>query len=676
MNYSQLYINNQEVSLSDVDLIALNYAINDLTELAKRDTHGSRTIILPPTNTNHEIFGYVFEINGIGEFDTNKRANMLFLTNGLPQMEGFAQLTRYVEFGKDAGYHLLLTGGNSDWVTEIGDAELTDLDLSEYDHIWNGANIINSWDNTEGYVYPLIDYGKFGGFTDATNLQVTDFYPAVFVYTLIKKIFDRIGYTIAGSFFSDVQHRAQILPFASKDFQHSVEWKEERDFVGSSSSLATYTGGAYLKISFTTITGNVAGYWNNALMRFVATEALTVTFKIDATVSGGASGAVFHIELFKNNAATGTELTFTIPATPLPNYKMQGDLSITLAVGDYVDIRYGSSSTMVINDIAVTSDISRNYVSGALIRVNDFIPKMKQVDLIRSQYQLWALMVDANPQLKTIKKDTYKDFYKKPDPLFEDSYNDWSAKLDLTGAIEHIYLAEGYGKNNLFKWKQEEADIDIKNYMLTSPYPFSTGFGNGSFSIANDFLPKEVVISDLPFASTWMKDSFSGLLHIPNIKRYTQTDDLFGIPIYEATENPLPRLLIYAGKTLVNEISSYSNLTFEGSPITEIPYCYFWKREYGNDLDTFDVNLYFDNENVEFGTTVLEKYYPELINIVKKFRLLKCWASLNEIDINSLDFGKPIYLDYFAAWFTLNKIEDYQPGKNHESALIQLLRLP
>ena len=99
--------------------------------------------------------------------------------------------------------------------------------MSEYDHIYNKTNQTNSWATSiikngstyvnfssgnptgEGYVYPMIDYG----FGNGTSYDVRHFYPAVYVKTIIDKIFSEAGFQYESTFFTSQFFKRLIIPY-------------------------------------------------------------------------------------------------------------------------------------------------------------------------------------------------------------------------------------------------------------------------------------------------------------------------------------------------------------------------------------------------------------------------------------------------------------------------------
>ena len=100
---------------------------------------------------------------------------------------------------------------------------MSDIDLSDYNHEWTSFNITQSFTNTEGYIYPVIDYGYYidANIDDGTGQTVVDditMYPAMFVSSLVNQIFTDIGWNVSGSLLSEERYQRMIQPFSAEDF--------------------------------------------------------------------------------------------------------------------------------------------------------------------------------------------------------------------------------------------------------------------------------------------------------------------------------------------------------------------------------------------------------------------------------------------------------------------------
>ena len=108
-----------------------------------------------------------------------------------------------------------LYGGNMTMFADVKDKSIQELNLSAYDHTRNWAYIAGARNETEGIMYPIIDYGQLSTLED--NIEIANLYPAMFVHTIISKIASEIGYTLSGSLLTDPEYLKLIIPFCNKN---------------------------------------------------------------------------------------------------------------------------------------------------------------------------------------------------------------------------------------------------------------------------------------------------------------------------------------------------------------------------------------------------------------------------------------------------------------------------
>lgn len=162
--------------LANIDLyedvaIPLNYTILDVREPDKRKTNFSKTIRLPGTKNNNQIFNHVYEISGNSKFNPNIRTEVVILQKGVQVMRGNMQLKNMVRFNNDdVEYEVIITGDFTSLFADIGLAKLSDLDFSEYNHYWTRTNIVNSWNNNVMKNGQLYSAKEFGGTINFNNI--------------------------------------------------------------------------------------------------------------------------------------------------------------------------------------------------------------------------------------------------------------------------------------------------------------------------------------------------------------------------------------------------------------------------------------------------------------------------------------------------------------------------
>ena len=140
----------REGNLYSIDLyedtdIPLNYTIMDIREPDKRKTNFSKTIVLPGTTNNNKIFNHVYEISGSSKFNPNLRTEVIILQDGVQVMRGNMQLKNIIKTNEVLDYEIIITGDFTSLFADIGVSKISDLDMSEWAHIWSAENIQSSW---------------------------------------------------------------------------------------------------------------------------------------------------------------------------------------------------------------------------------------------------------------------------------------------------------------------------------------------------------------------------------------------------------------------------------------------------------------------------------------------------------------------------------------------------
>jgi len=203
--------NGVNLGLSKDVAYSLTFSIADIREPDKRDANYSKTISVPSSKEANKFFKSAFEIDGYDNYNANLKTECSIIIDGLEQIKGYLQLLSIEKIDKKYYYNVSIKGNVSNIFQSWGDQYLTDIDLSAYNHTYSKANIITSWGATvgDGYVYPLIDYGKTNGLT----YDVENFYPAIYVKTYIDKFFELAGYTYNSDFFDSDFFKRLIIPY-------------------------------------------------------------------------------------------------------------------------------------------------------------------------------------------------------------------------------------------------------------------------------------------------------------------------------------------------------------------------------------------------------------------------------------------------------------------------------
>lgn len=200
----------------------LTFNISDIKNPDKRKSDFSKSISLPGSKKINKIFEHIFEINlDLQTFNPNLKTDVLYLVNGETIIDGYLQLKEIKNIDKNITYEVTIIGRVGNFINELGNKELTDLDMTSLNHVYNKVSQEATWNYplSTDYVYPMINYDiNYGGQGSTEDWDVEDLFPAITVKKYIDKIFSDVGYTYTSAFFNSEYFENLIIPFSSKNF--------------------------------------------------------------------------------------------------------------------------------------------------------------------------------------------------------------------------------------------------------------------------------------------------------------------------------------------------------------------------------------------------------------------------------------------------------------------------
>jgi hypothetical protein len=229
-----------EVDLSDNVPFPITFNIADVREINNRNGAYSKTISIPGTKTNNDFFKYIFDIQGIDNYDTRVRVKCNVVVDTIPVLEGYIQLNSITaQDNRYWTYECTIFGENANFSKQIDqNARLEDLDFSDFDHDFNITSVTQSWvgDYTNGYYYPLIDFNtgqkpgerkigdRFEGF------EIENFRGSIYAKQYLDRILDSYGYTYESDFLNSEAFNTLIIPPTKKILESSDDWRFNSTF--------------------------------------------------------------------------------------------------------------------------------------------------------------------------------------------------------------------------------------------------------------------------------------------------------------------------------------------------------------------------------------------------------------------------------------------------------------
>ena len=213
LEYDVSYI--QEIPLS------LSYLIADVKDPSKRNTTFSKTINFNSKDVDL-FFRVIWKLNStLTTFDPRLKCKIKYYVNEVLQLDGDLQLIKVIvdPDSKTVNYQTTATGTIGNLFLAIGDAYLTDLDFSAYDHLLTKANVTNSWIPAtsvtgvigSGYYYGLINWGENNVLTDV-EYHVKHMRPQLYKREYMAKIFAAAGYTWTSTYLDSTYYKSQLIP--------------------------------------------------------------------------------------------------------------------------------------------------------------------------------------------------------------------------------------------------------------------------------------------------------------------------------------------------------------------------------------------------------------------------------------------------------------------------------
>lgn len=748
---TQLLINGFEVDLAERPTFPFSFSVVELTDLSKRSGNSSKTITLPGTAKNQALFNSIFQLTSIDnvngqasslvDFDPTIKATAQVYQDGLLQFNGIAQFGSCKRMGGFWVFEISVVSEVIDYVAKMQQLKLNELDFSEYDHLltlsnvtetWAGYNQINgaaspintggNWDGI-GYYYGLIDYGFDR--VDAYTWGVEQFPLQVFMYGILKKIFDKIGLTWDSAFLESSFFKRRALAYqggalpsitaaqAANDSALNVESSPAAYIIDAQQAAniqqQVINGTPEYIITFGTATfadaidvvvvqdlrsqmitnlpalfrAAVKGLFN---FHYVGRHLIELDFNLaGASISAINGSYTLKAVIYKNNAVFAFEDVYT------------GQITSTSASQSFtIDFDYFRQFNAEINDelqvslrlVVAFSGVDFTGYSGQPLSYN---VKVSTIDTqVNFEKQASELTPGGTVYLSSILPDmTASDFFNgickmynllvSPDkfeptklmiePLIEyykapaEALN-FTDKLDEKEMIEIVPSINYASKRYIFKFAEDD-DYFNMDYLQRNGGRF------GDFTVYNQsqFASQDTVYQ-LPFSQKLMTD----------------------IPVDDSTYTGIvvPRVLslqaagslsVKKGKPFVVQVGRLRNVSFRVVDELGVTHSYSDYPYVGHldDIDnpTFDDNFGVPDEVYWAGATYtqnnLYQYHEQFIKeLVNRYgRLVKCSIRWNSADIYALDFRYLLNID--GVVYRLQKISDYNPT-NDNSTKTELLK--
>ena len=385
----ELYIGGYVVELLGSLNPNLTFNIADVSKPDSRNADHSKTIELPASKLINQIFEHIFELSSdLQTFNPNLKTDVIYLVDGEIQIDGYLQLKSIKDIKGQISYNCIIIGRVGNFIADMQNAELSDLDLSSLNHVWNKANQAATWNLplTTDYVYPMINYDiNYGTLNSGTeNWTVTSLFPAVKAKKYLDLIFESIGYTYTSTFLDNSFFNSLIIPFNSLDFKFTETEILTRIFNVNTPQLTsnsnTFVNPVYYDVA------NIATDYDSNFIKY--TNEISDVSNLYNTTTGvyeviaGKSGS-YNIE-----GMLQLQGIFNAPsnAAPAPTYKWK----LNSAIIGYIKLnKYDSNGNFVNTLDAINYGVTDTNVFG--VAANGTLTTLSNPTVPSSNYFYWNI---------------------------------------------------------------------------------------------------------------------------------------------------------------------------------------------------------------------------------------------------------------------------------------------
>jgi hypothetical protein len=715
-NASGQVVKSFDVDLYDNAPINVNKSIVDIKEPEQRKSDYTLSIDIPATANNRKVFGKIDNLNRSVINDTNRnfnpdfnpnlKAEAIVFNNGVEQMRGYLQLTEIPIEDGNVVYQIVIIGKLANLFQDIGEKDLTELDLSEFDHNWTYSNVEDSWATSiikngiaynnfnvsgnpsgEGYVYPLIDNGTSVSSQELIYDLEKTMFPSIYVKQLIDSIFNSVGYRYQSNFFESTLFKKLLIPFTGGKFTMAESEVNDRTFIVTQSDTTYTTSNTglvsdYKQLLFDTVTQDtlpasvnistdsiVIPSGNQGFYKLLFDGDIDVINNTGATIIGQSVIIDFYFARDRGGVITSYLNSFTVDMTGIPNggaKSVSVSLStpnIDLLVGDEVFCSFVWKGIRPIDEIQIKiksgyqfrSSPNTTYAYGQNISLNSVLP----TEIKQSEFLVWIFRM-FNLYAISDKIDPKKLIIEPRDDFYTNDVVDITNYLDVSKTLKITPMGELDFRVLNFSYKADNDEYNEKYQGI-----FNEPYSSKKVEIVNDFLRKtkkiEVGFSATPLANASNHDRIYS--KIRKLDPPTQDADL---PSFNL------RILYYGG--LVNTTKNWRlryNYTTSIELLTSFPYA----GMLDNPLNpTFDLGwaipkaINYGNGNTTITNANLYNLYwkktiEEITN--KDSAIVEAYFHLTENQFNNLDFRKLYKIDkqYYRLYNVSHDLTSNKPIK-------------
>ena len=672
-------------SFTDFPLV-LTKGIVNLDNLKARTGTYSKTFKVPNTKNNAKLLSNVDDINSRKDYrDALNRKQCVIIASGTQIDKGFVQVSKVLDGFELDSYELVFFGNNIDWVKGASELKLSDITYANNTQTYNelGINRANAGFTTPppsvgnydqyDHAYPYISRG---GNESPQNAEVEDFYPVIYLRSIIKNGLNSLGWNIESTFLTNADAKRLVCDLnpnftVNEDtFNKSITRAESTSSVTMSASFNQATTQLFFANDSIPPNEDLNDNFNTSDDTYTAPSNGSYIFEISVNTGSWLENRTEVTLDIKVCVGTGNNfLVDTLVAANLlvkvsttQNETSTATLTVKMTAGQkasifcsYFPFTFNGGSGKILSGSFFKAQRKTNIVKDDVYSINEIIPNnINLIDVINDFTRMFNIYYWTDVKTKTI-------YFEPRDTFFESKTNalDWTDKLDIGKGYEVDYISS-YKRNINFKYKDLNNDEFLKgwqdinkrifasyNYVL--PDRFAEGTDTvelGLFSAVYAHNAFEVT----PILGT----SFNANLGAVTLKIWNEYLPPGNLPD-ERIKSYNPKIYLFDYGTQLNSSGASRKISIFNNTTDQIPYGTF--ESYKN--TTSNINLSFTGTDGLFST-----YYSNMFKNIQEGGRLVAYLNLNSSDIDNLDFRKLVYIDRpskVSGYYLIEQVIDFNP---------------
>lgn len=402
--------------------------------------------------------------------------------SGMMINRGYVRIERIVGYTASCSFF----GGNNNWFAAIT-GNMVDLNLSAYDVQLTQTNIVNSWTNTEGIIFPLFDAGVLVTRGIVTTV-IEDFIGCFYIHTLLKEVFKQSGIKIRGELLEDPFFLSLVMAANGR----STDQINSRKSYVSKTSLQSIPGVGDPADVITFDNDSILPFFDGGQdnfdlvnNRYTADVKMNINVNYTFTVDGSGFIGVIGFYIYKNGAVEQADSVISDTTSSIPISK---NYIVQLDAGDYIDFRVKE----VLNVLGSADVVSGTVTLTPIFLYENYgtssVPAWTKQEFVSNILSVFNTVCSYDTFTKTLTINLV-DKIKEKEPI------------DISPFISDIEFdysdfISNYGQKTTFSY-QDGNDPDLAQYNI---FDFLKSI-TGHIEVNNDFIENQAEALETDFSS-------------------------------------------------------------------------------------------------------------------------------------------------------------------------------